>query len=103
MMDETSSGERCKRHLETLIGNLADRNLVFWPHKNKLVIEDADLFHQIAQATKKTTLTDLGGFYYTMDVLREDRITDHWIVVLDADQTETFLNKYGGQYKIVNE
>lgn len=100
-MDETEDAEKCKRHLTAILGeNIDEAELIFWPHKYKLVVENPDLFHRIAQAIRKRKLIRFGGgLHYYMDVSRNYELPEHWTVVLDY-QTEDFLTNYGERYTI---
>jgi len=99
-MYETEVGNKCQQHLERLVGTEAKGRVVIWGHKDKIVIENPDTFHQIAQAIKIRDIQDLGGLFYIMDIEREDNVHEHWTVVLDNDETK-FLIKYGKQYNII--
>lgn len=37
-MDKTEAGERCRKYLEDKLPNI--NNLIFWPHKSMIQIED---------------------------------------------------------------
>lgn len=101
MMDQT--GEECKKHLETLVGDIDDEKVVFWPHKHKIVVNDSDVFHRIAQSKGKSKLIYSGGeFYYYIRVPDENTIQTSWTVVMDVDRSSDFGAQYRKLYQVVN-
>jgi len=101
MYGESEVGERCKKHLTELVGDIDNDELVFLPHKSKLVVNDIELFNRVIQALDIQEISRLGGLHYTMDIYRADNIPEHWLIVLNKDKTQEFLTKYGEQYKII--
>jgi hypothetical protein len=95
--------ERCIEHLEIMLGVPVDlEKLRFNPGKKQIVIDDIQLFHEIAQASQLSEVRrGHSSTWYTLNV--PDGFKDgedySWVVALPSHFNQDFLKNYGGGYR----
>ena len=106
MIDGMNNEQACKSYvanqLKEYIGD-DDKRLVFWGHKNRLVVKDPDIFHVIAKMNLVDEINLREGVLdYIIDVPHENHedLPDHWTVELHEGLLTEFLSYYKVNYTI---
>ena len=95
-MYETEKGNKFQNYLENLIGDESEGKIEIWAHKSKIVVEDVNTFHKIAQKMKIDEISKThGGIHYI-----EEIEGCPWTICLDDGLSQSFLDKYGKNYQI---
>ncbi len=106
IMDRNIGGEECQKHLEGKLGETFgenDKGITIWPHKKKVAVNDADIFDRIALAHNVRELSSRGGLHYDISTAKEGEIASSnntWLVVLNNEHYQDFINKFGEKYQL---